>query len=139
MAVRVSSAERLDDVLRHAGRREQAVEIGGHHARQSGFGRGRDVGGGRQTLVRGDREDADLALRMELQERSADVRGHHRDVARGKIGDARRRAFVGNVGDVLDADQLFEQLAGKVGHGAGAGRAVGQLGRIGAGVVDEAP
>ena len=78
-----------------------------------------------------------LPVRVELQQRPADVRRHHRDVARGEIGHARRRAFVGNVGDVRHADQLLEQLAGQIGHGAGAGRAVGQLGRIGPGVVDE--
>ena len=38
--------ERVDDVLRHAGRGEQAVEIRGHHARQSRFDGGRDVGRG---------------------------------------------------------------------------------------------
>ena len=86
-----------------------------------------------QPLVRGDRQDADLAGGMELQERPADIRRHHRDVAGGEIGHARRRAFVRNVGDVLHADQLLEQLARKIGHGAGAGRAVGQLGRIGSG------
>ncbi len=34
----------VDDRLRHAGGREQAVEIAGHHAGQAGFDRGRYVG-----------------------------------------------------------------------------------------------
>ena len=51
-------------------------------------------------LFADDREDADLAGAVELQQRPADVRRHHRDVAGGEIGDARRRALVGDVGDV---------------------------------------
>src|SRR3954469_7683009 len=79
-------SERVDDVFRHAGRGEQAVEIRGYHARQSRLDGGRDVGGGLEPLVRGDRQDADFAGCMELQERPADIRRHHRNVARGEIG-----------------------------------------------------
>ncbi len=74
---------------------------------------------------------------MEVDERSPDVRRHHRNVTAGEVGDAGCRALVGNVHDVGRADELFEQLAGQIGQRAGAGRAIGQLARIGAGVGDE--
>ena len=57
-------------------------------------------GAAASRLFGGDRQDADLAGAVELQQRPADVRRHHRDVAAGEIGDAGRRALVGNVRDV---------------------------------------
>src|SRR5262249_3616368 len=52
---------------------------------------------------------------MELDERPAQVRRHQRDVAAGEIGDAGRGAFVRDVHDIGCADQLFVQLACKIG------------------------
>ena len=135
--LRVASAIWSTIGLRYAGRREQAVEIAGHHAGEAGFDRGRNVGRALAARGRIHRQDADLAGAVEAEQRAAEVRRHHRDMAAGEIGDAGRRALVGNVHDVGRADQLLEQLARQIGQRAGAGRAVGQLARIGLGVGDQ--
>ncbi len=78
-----------------------------------------------------------LPLRWSSSSWPVDVDGRHRDLAGDKIGDARAGAAVGHVGDIGSADDLLEQFAGELRHGAGAGRAVGQLVGIGLGVGDE--
>ena len=137
IAARVSWVICVEDRLGRPGPREQPVEVGSHHARQTGLDRGRNIGRGLHPLLRGDRQDADIAGAVELQQRPADIGRHHRDMSGGEIGHAGRGALVGDVRDLRCADQMLEQLAGQIGHGAGAGRAIGQLGGIGLGVGDE--
>ena len=57
--------------------------------------------------------------------------------AADEIVDARPGALAGHVDDLLGIGQVLEQLAGEMRHGAGAGRAVGNLVLIGLGVGDE--
>ncbi len=82
--------ESLDDRLRQSGRRKQAVEVFSHHARQAGLERRWNIGRNLQPRPRGDRKNAHLAGAVEINERAAQVRRHHRDVTAGKVGDARR-------------------------------------------------
>src|ERR1700746_1494584 len=76
----------VDGRLGDAGGSEETVEIAGDHPRQSGFDRGRNIGRRLDARYRVDGEDAHFAGAMEVDERPAHVRRHHRNMTAGEGG-----------------------------------------------------
>ena len=76
---------------------------------------------------------------MEIENLRGGVGREHRDLPADQVGDALADALVGHVHDVETAGAQLEQLAREVGDRAVASRAIGQLARIGLGVIDQLP
>ena len=109
-------AELVDDLLRRAGRRQQAVMQHGFESGHAGFVEGRHVRQQRKALGAGDRDGAQLAG-LDIAERRRQHAERHRHVTAEQIGHQRRRAFVGNDGNV-DGGLRLEMFGGHVAAGA---------------------
>ena len=122
------AVEPLDDRLRRAGRRQQAVVQARLEARQAGLRRGRHVGQMARPLRRQHRQRLQRAGLEHAHRRRQHVEAEL-DVAAEQIGRQRAGAAIGDDGDV-DAGQRLEQLAAEIGAGAGRRRADVELARL---------
>ena len=112
MPARSARLSLVDDRLRRAGRRQQAVVQPGLEARQARLRRGRHVGQMARPLLRQHRQRLQLAGLEHAHRRRQHVEAE-RDVAAEQVGGQRPGAAIGDDGDV-DAGHRLEQLAGKI-------------------------
>ena len=129
------AVQRLDDVLRRAGRRYEAVPGGRFEARKPRLVHGRNVRQDRGALERRHRERAELTV----LEKAHHARGggeHHLVVARHDVLERRRRALIGHMHDV-DMRRGLEQFAGEMRREPIARGGVVELARIGLGEIDQ--
>ena len=104
--------QRADDVLRRAGRRDQAMPCRRLEAGKTGFVHGRNVWQDGGALERRHRERAHLAV-GEKAHHAGRGGEHHLVVAGDDVLKRRRRALIGHMYDV-DMGLRFEQFAGQM-------------------------
>ena len=117
-------AELVDDRLRRARRRDDAVVQHRLVAGQRRFRDRRQVREDRRALGAGHRERPHLAL-LHQRDRRRQRAEINPDMAADQIGQRRRAALVGNMGQ-LDAGDGSEILAAEMDAAAGPGRGIGQ-------------
>ena len=121
----ISVLSRVDDRLRRAGRREEALPQRQIEMRiVDRLGDRRHVGRAAGALGRRDREDFHLAA-LQQRRRRGKAREIHIDVAAEQIVERGPRALVGHVGEIGLGAKL-EEFAGEMARRAGAGRGEGQ-------------